>query len=98
MATPQRMELAPNRCVLNICEFAYMPWMTGSRAALTANGGGPKQWERIGMTTKADFTPEDWKQVLGSVMMTGMAVTLADPSGLIGLSNCKRQRVTRRQV
>src|SRR5262245_42564327 len=38
------------------------------------------------MTTKADFTPEEWKQVLSSVMMAGMAVTLADPSGLIGLT------------
>jgi hypothetical protein len=38
------------------------------------------------MTAKADFTPEEWKQLLGSVMMAGMAVTLADPSGLIGLT------------
>ena len=38
------------------------------------------------MTAKTDFTPEEWKQVLGSVMIAGMAVTLADPSGLIGLT------------
>src|SRR5262245_58034446 len=38
------------------------------------------------MATKADFTPEEWSQVLGSVMMAGMAVTLADPSGLIGMT------------
>ena len=38
------------------------------------------------MTAKSDFTPEEWKQVLGSVMMAAMAVTLADPSGLIGLT------------
>ena len=38
------------------------------------------------MTAKSDFTPEEWKQVLGSVMMAAMAVTLADPSGLIGLA------------
>jgi hypothetical protein len=38
------------------------------------------------MATKADFTPEQWRQVLGSVMMAGMAVTLADPSGLIGMT------------
>jgi len=36
------------------------------------------------MATKADFTPEEWKQI--SVMMAGMAVTLADPSGLIRLT------------
>src|SRR3954471_13455478 len=38
------------------------------------------------MTAKSDFTPEEWKQVLGSVMLAAMAVTLADPSGLIGLT------------
>lgn len=38
------------------------------------------------MATKANFTAEEWAQVLGSVMMAGAAVTLADPSGLIGLT------------
>ena len=38
------------------------------------------------MTTKADFTAEEWGQVLGSVMTVGMAATLADPSGLIGMA------------
>ena len=38
------------------------------------------------MATKADFTAEKWNQLLGSVMMAGMAVTLADPSGLIGMT------------
>ena len=38
------------------------------------------------MATKTDFTTEEWAQVLGSVMMAGMAVTLADPSGLIGMT------------
>ncbi|GLS29266.1 hypothetical protein SAMN04488498_11367 [Mesorhizobium albiziae] len=38
------------------------------------------------MATKANFTAEEWSQVLGSVMMAGMAVTLSDPSGLIGLT------------
>ena len=38
------------------------------------------------MATKANFTAEEWGQVLGSVMMAGMAVTLADPSGLIGMT------------
>ena len=38
------------------------------------------------MATKTDFTAEEWGQVLGSVMMAGMAVTLADPSGLIGMT------------
>jgi hypothetical protein len=38
------------------------------------------------MAIKTDFTAEEWGQLLGSVMMTGMAVTLADPSGLIGMT------------
>jgi len=38
------------------------------------------------MAIKADFTPEEWSDLLGSVMFAGMAVTLADPSGLIGLT------------
>jgi len=37
------------------------------------------------MATKSDFTPDEWKMILGSPMLAGMAVTLADPSGLFGL-------------
>jgi hypothetical protein len=37
------------------------------------------------MANKTTFTPEEWKQVLESVMLTGMAVTAADPSGLLGV-------------
>jgi len=37
------------------------------------------------MANKATFTPDEWKQVLGSVFMTGFAITAADPSGLWGL-------------
>jgi len=36
------------------------------------------------MTSKSDFTPEEWKVLLESVMMAGIAVTAADPSGLWG--------------
>jgi ATPase subunit of ABC transporter with duplicated ATPase domains len=36
------------------------------------------------MVTKADFTAEEWKLVLGSPMLASLAVTLADPSGLWG--------------
>jgi hypothetical protein len=38
------------------------------------------------MASKTDFTTEEWSQVLGSVMLAGAAITLADPSGLIGLT------------
>jgi hypothetical protein len=37
------------------------------------------------MATKANFTADEWKAVLGSPMLAGMAVTLADPSGLWGM-------------
>ena len=37
------------------------------------------------MTDKSSFTPEEWKLLLESVMMAGIAVTAAEPSGLWGL-------------
>lgn len=37
------------------------------------------------MAGKSDFTPDEWKTILESVMMAGIAVTAADPSGLWGL-------------
>jgi hypothetical protein len=37
------------------------------------------------MTDKSNFTPDEWKVLLESVMMAGIAVTAADPSGLWGL-------------
>jgi hypothetical protein len=36
------------------------------------------------MANKQDFTPEEWTQVLESVMLVGMAVSAADPNGLWG--------------
>ena len=37
------------------------------------------------MSDKSAFTPEEWKLLLESVMMAGIAVTAAEPSGLWGL-------------
>jgi hypothetical protein len=37
------------------------------------------------MAGKSNFTPEEWKLLLESVMMLGIAVTVAEPSGLWGL-------------
>lgn len=37
------------------------------------------------MADKANFTPDEWKLLLESVVMASMAVTAADPSGLFGL-------------
>jgi hypothetical protein len=36
------------------------------------------------MATKTDFTPDEWKLLLESVMTSGIAVTAAEPSGLWG--------------
>ena len=36
------------------------------------------------MAAKSDFTPDEWKLLLESVMMSGIAVTAADPNGLWG--------------
>lgn len=36
------------------------------------------------MAGKANFTPEEWKTLIESVTMAGIAVTAADPSGLWG--------------
>lgn len=37
------------------------------------------------MASKTAFTPEEWNRILASVMLSGMAVTAADPSGLFGV-------------
>jgi hypothetical protein len=37
------------------------------------------------MANKTTFTPDEWTKILESVMLSGMAVTAADPSGLIGV-------------
>jgi hypothetical protein len=37
------------------------------------------------MADKSNFTPEEWKLVLSSPMLAGLAVTLAEPSGLWGM-------------
>ena len=37
------------------------------------------------MADKSNFTADEWKLLLESAMMAGIAVTSADPSGLWGL-------------
>jgi len=37
------------------------------------------------MTNKSNFTPDEWKVLLESVMAAGIAITSAEPSGLWGL-------------
>jgi hypothetical protein len=35
------------------------------------------------MAAKTDFTPDEWKLLLQSPMIAGIAVSAADPSGLL---------------
>src|SRR5262245_63185422 len=37
------------------------------------------------MTDKTNFTPDEWKLIMESVMAAGIAVSAADPSGLFGV-------------
>jgi hypothetical protein len=37
------------------------------------------------MATKADFTADEWKLLLQSPLVAGVAISAADPSGLIGM-------------
>jgi hypothetical protein len=53
--------------------------MTGIGAMKAAIGG------RTEMTDKTSFTPEEWRQLLRSVSLAGVAVTAASPSGPIGV-------------
>lgn len=36
------------------------------------------------MADKSHFAPDEWRLILASPMLAGMAVTLADPSGIFG--------------
>ena len=47
--------------------------------------GGELKVEEKPMTDKSNFTPDEWKLILESVMMAGIAVSAAEPSGLWGL-------------
>src|SRR3984885_14974559 len=37
------------------------------------------------MAAKADFTPDEWKLLLQSPLIAGVAISATDPSGLIGM-------------
>ncbi len=37
------------------------------------------------MANKTTFTPEEWKTLLEAAMMSGLAVTAAEPSGILGV-------------
>ena len=37
------------------------------------------------MANKTNFTPEEWKTLIEGAMMSGLAVTAAEPSGIWGV-------------
>lgn len=37
------------------------------------------------MANKTNFTPEEWKTLLEAAMVSGLAVTAAEPSGILGV-------------
>ena len=37
------------------------------------------------MANKSNFTPDEWKSLLEGAMMSGLAVTAAEPSGILGV-------------
>ena len=46
------------------------------------------------MANKQSFTADEWNKILESVALSGVAVTAADPSGLLGMFKeffCKRE-------
>jgi hypothetical protein len=53
--------------------------MTGIGGTKAAIGGSTE------MTDQTSFTPEEWRQLLRSVSLAGVAVTAASPSGPIGV-------------
>lgn len=44
----------------------------------------PKPRQERAMRIEDGFTPEEWSKVVASPMLAGMAVTAAEPSGLLG--------------
>ena len=47
------------------------------------------------MPDKSNFTPDEWKLLLESVMTAGIAISAAEPSGLWGLLKESFARATR---
>src|SRR5580704_8778919 len=58
--------------------------MSGPRPSVRSCGANVRLKGGKPMAGKSDFTPAEWTTLLESVMMAGIAVTAADPSGLWG--------------
>jgi hypothetical protein len=53
--------------------------------ALHVNDFDRREGGVTGMADKTNFTADEWKLILESVVMVSVAITAADPSGLLGL-------------
>lgn len=38
------------------------------------------------MSTKADYTPEEWKSITAAPFLAGLFITMSDPSGVVGIT------------
>src|SRR5262245_34254856 len=53
-------------------------------SAMPSAMGEPTPLEEA-MATKSNFSSDEWKVIMSSPMLAGMAVTLAEPSGIWGM-------------
>ncbi|MFL6044130.1 MAG: hypothetical protein ACJ72M_03325 [Propionibacteriaceae bacterium] len=44
------------------------------------------------MTTKSDFSEEEWSRIMRAPFLAGLAISLADPSGRIEASRSRWRR------
>ena len=57
----------------------------GACVGKSGDDSASDETQEASMATKADFTPDEWKTLLQSPLLAGVAISAADPSGLIGM-------------
>lgn len=66
---------------MHLGAYAGLPWVTyGDSVA------APSDEEGRGVTTKSDFTEEEWARIRRAPFVAGLAISLADPGGPIELA------------
>ena len=64
-----------------------MEYVSHAEAGTTLNCVGPlgsitaARWHHRAMTTKSDFSDEEWSRIIRAPFVAGLAITLADPGG-----------------
>ena len=62
-----------------------MPWRDAKPSLFSDMLGGLDEPGEAHLATKSDFTADEWKLLLQSPLIAGVAVSAAEPSGLIGM-------------